>query len=103
MPKDPIGMLGRLNTASLMIITPEYMQLKGLRVRYATNIDSDGPTVLFFGPLPQIILCYDATWFALSADANLVALDLLGFGQIAQAGSVSCQRAVSRTGNQWIV
>jgi hypothetical protein len=103
MPKDPIGMLGRLNAASMMMITPEYMQLKGLRVRYATNIDSDGPTVLFFGPLPQIILCYDATWFALSADANLVALDLLGFGQIAQAGSVSCQRAVSRTGNQWIV
>ncbi|MFT6076658.1 MAG: pimeloyl-ACP methyl ester carboxylesterase [Yoonia sp.] len=108
MSKDPIGVLGRLNAASLMMITPEfyklrsmrakgagkinhdltnfsikpaYMQLDGLKVRYATGGNSDGPTVLFLSPLPQSILCYDATWSALSATANLVALDLPGFGQ----------------------
>jgi pimeloyl-ACP methyl ester carboxylesterase len=41
----------------------------------------DGPTVLFLSPLPQSILCYDKTWSALSATANMVALDLPGFGK----------------------
>ena len=108
MPKDPIGVLGRLNAASLMMITPEfyklwskrakgagkinhdfaqftikptYMQLDDLKIRYATGGNPDGPTVLFLSPLPQSILCYDATWAALAASANLVALDLPGFGQ----------------------
>lgn len=108
MPKDPLGVLGRTNAASLMMITPEFyklrpkrakgagkinhkhadfsikpanMQLDGLKIRYATGGNPDGPTVLFLSPLPQSILCYDATWSALSASANLVALDLPGFGQ----------------------
>ena len=108
MPKDPIGVLGRLNAASLMMITPEFyklrskrskgagkinhdtvsfamkpefMQLDGLKIRYAKGVKVDGPTVLFLSPLPQSILCYDATWSALSDYANLVALDLPGFGQ----------------------
>ncbi len=108
MPKDPIGVLGRLNAAGFMMITPEfyqlwqmrktgagkivydrttfaiqpnYMDLDGLRVRYATGGNADGPTVLFLSPLPQSILCYDATWSALADTSNLVALDLPGFGQ----------------------
>ena len=108
MTKDPIGLLGRLNAASLMMITPEFyklwskrgkaagkinhtpanfamqpafMQLDGLNIRYATGGIADGPTVLFLSPLPQSILCYDATWAALATAANLVALDLPGFGQ----------------------
>ena len=108
MPKDPIGVLGRLNAASLLMITPEYyknfssraksagkinydpasfamkpvyMHLNGLKVRYATGGNSDGPTILFLSPLPQSILCFDAIWSALSDTANLVALDLPGFGQ----------------------
>ncbi|WP_293442110.1 alpha/beta hydrolase [Planktotalea sp.] len=108
MSKDPIGMLGRLNAASLMMITPEFyklrskrskgagkinhdlanftmkpefMQLDGLKIRYATGGKADGPTVLFLSPLPQSILCYDTTWSSLSPSTNLVALDLPGFGQ----------------------
>ena len=108
MTKDPIGMLGRLNAASLMMITPEfykvrsmraagaakinyktasftmkpaYMQLDGLKIRYATGGTPDGPTVLFLSPLPQSILCYDSVWAAMAADANLIALDLPGFGR----------------------
>ena len=105
MQKDPIGVLGRLNAASLMMITPEfyklwsrrskgagkvnydpanfmmkpkYMSLDGVKIRYATGGNVDGPTVLFLSPLPQSILCYDKTWSALSATANMVALDLPG-------------------------
>jgi len=39
--------------------------------------------VLFLSPLPQSILCYDKVWGALAVDANLVALDLPGFGRSA--------------------
>ena len=39
------------------------------------------PTILFLSPLPQSILCYDTVWSRLSGMANLVALDLPGFGR----------------------
>ena len=69
MPKDPIGVLGRLNAVSLMMITPEFyklwskrakgagkinhelsnftikpanMQLDGLKIRYATGGNQTG-------------------------------------------------------------
>ena len=35
----------------------------------------------FLVHLPQSILCYDKTWSELSATANMVALDLPGFGK----------------------
>jgi len=85
MPKDPIGILGRMNAASLMMITPEFfkvrrlrtkgaakisetparfamkperMTLDGVDIRFARAGNPNGPTVLFLSPLPQSILCY---------------------------------------------
>ncbi|MGJ8533671.1 MAG: alpha/beta fold hydrolase [Alphaproteobacteria bacterium] len=108
MTKDPIGLFGRMNALSLMLITPEFynvrrrrtstaskidyaptnftmkpehMQLDGLSIRYARAGKSDGPTILFLSPLPQSILCYDAVWATLASDANLIALDMPGFGK----------------------
>jgi pimeloyl-ACP methyl ester carboxylesterase len=108
MSKDPIGLFGRMNALSLMLITPEFynvrrrrtstaskidyapadftmkpetMQLDGLSIRYAHAGKSDGPTILFLSPLPQSILCYDAVWASLAPEANLIALDMPGFGK----------------------
>lgn len=108
MSKDPIGLFSRIDALSLMLITPEFynvrrrrartaskidyaptafsmkpktMQLDGLSIRYAHAGKSDGPTILFLSPLPQSILCYDAVWASLIAEANLVALDMPGFGK----------------------
>ena len=80
MPKDPIGMLGRMNAASLMMITPEFFKMRRLRtkgaakisatparfamklermtldgvdIRFARAGNANGPTVLFLSPLPQ--------------------------------------------------
>lgn len=107
MAKDPIGLLGRLNALSLMLITPEYfrvrrmrsktankidhspanfaietqtMHLDGLTIRFARGGNENGPTLLFLSPLPQSIFCYDAVWRTLAPEANLVALDMPGFG-----------------------
>ena len=119
MPKDPIGMLGRINAASLMMITPEFfkvrllrmkgaakisetparfvmkperMTLDGVDIRFARSGSPNGPTVLFLSPLPQSILCYDNLWAALAVDANLVALDLPGFGRARSTGIWSQRR-----------
>lgn len=108
MSQDPIGLLGRMNAASLMLVTPEYfkvraartkgaskiryepanfkmkpafMTLDGVKIRTAKGGNPDGPTVLFLSPLPQSILCYDKIWGALSDEANLIALDMPGFGR----------------------
>jgi pimeloyl-ACP methyl ester carboxylesterase len=107
MLQDPIGLLGRMNAASLMMITPEFYKVRRLRRKHAAKINSqpaafainpqhmqladvtirfarggrpDGPTILFLSPLPQSILCYDQVWAALAPDANLIALDMPGFG-----------------------
>ena len=61
----------------------ERMTLDGVDIRFARAGNPNGPTVLFLSPLPQSILCYDKVWGALAADANLVALDLPGFGRSA--------------------
>lgn len=114
MKKDPIGLLGRINAASLMMITPEFFKVRRLRskgaakisktpasfiikpermtldnvdIRFARAGNPKGPTVLFLSPLPQSILCFDKVWDNLAADANLVALDLPGFGR--SAGDMS--------------
>ena len=62
-------------------IQPEHMTLEDLTIRYARGGISDGPTILFLSPLPQSILCYDRVWRSLAGTANLVALDMPGFGR----------------------
>lgn len=107
MSKDTLGLLARINAMSLMLITPEFyrirrmrskgaaqidhglshfaikpefMDVDGLKIRFATDRQTDKPTVLFLSPLPQSILCYDAVWSQLAGHADLIAVDLPGFG-----------------------
>ncbi len=108
MPKDPLGFIARMNAMSLMLITPEFykvrrirtgkasrinddmtqftmkperMRIDGLDIRVATNGRPSAATVLFLSPLPQSILCYDAVWAQLKGKADLIAVDLPGFGR----------------------
>lgn len=98
MKKDPIGLLGRINAASLMMITPEFFKVRRLRskgaakisktpasfiikperitldnvdIRFARAGNPKGPTVLFLSPLPQSILCYDKVWDDLTGGYHL--------------------------------
>ena len=107
MSKDPLGAIARISAASLLAITPEYWQVRsardssvttlrsepadfamktefttidGLRIRCARAEAKGRPTLLFLSPLPQSIYCYDRSWSALVGEANLVAIDLPGFG-----------------------
>lgn len=73
---------GRLPKSSgIQHIKPEFMNLRGINVRYATGGNPDGPTLLMLSPLPQSILAFDQIWPLLESKYNLVALDLPGFGK----------------------
>ena len=107
MANNPIGLLAQTSAASLLAITPEYwtvrsarspgaatiaydrdtlaiqtsrMTVDGLSLRYARSKKPGAPTVLFLSPLPQSLHCYEPIWTALSDEADLVAVDLPGFG-----------------------
>ena len=107
MSKDPLGAIARVSAASLLAITPEYWKVRsardpsvttlrsepsdyamktefttidGLRIRFARAQAAGRPTILFLSPLPQSIYCYDLSWSALVGEANLIAIDLPGFG-----------------------
>lgn len=107
MASDPFGFMARMSSASLLAITPEYWKVRaarspgaatlqsdrdtlaiqtsrvtidGLEIRLARAPKADAPTVLFLSPLPQSLHCYEQTWTHLTGEADLVAVDLPGFG-----------------------
>lgn len=57
---------------------PRFHTIDGLSIRYATS--AGRPTALLLSPWPESIYAYDATWAELAAHANLIAVDLPGFG-----------------------
>ena len=60
---------------------PDFIDINGLKIRITKSEKKGAPTILFLSPLPQSILCYDTVWSRLSGVANLVAVDLPGFGR----------------------
>lgn len=107
MAAHPLGLLPRMSAASLLAITPEYWRVRaartpgaaspretpsplalqtetatidGIRVRYARSQRPDSPSILFLSPLPQSFHCYEQSWLALAGEADLLAVDLPGFG-----------------------
>lgn len=107
MTSDPLGFVARASAASLLAITPEYWavraaraagaatiqydrntleiqtsqtEIDGLKIRFARSHKSGVPTVLFLSPLPQSLHCYEDVWTRLADEADLVAVDLPGFG-----------------------
>lgn len=62
-------------------IKPEYKNIEGVKVRYASAGKSGGPTARLLNPLPQSILAFDPIWERLCEQLRVVGLDLPGFGR----------------------
>jgi pimeloyl-ACP methyl ester carboxylesterase len=65
---------------SATAIKPQFREVDGVRIRYAS---SDGPaerTILLTSPWPESIYAFDGVWLSLAEHARLVAIDLPGFG-----------------------
>ena len=61
-------------------ISPQIRSIDGLDVRYAETESVDGLTVLLLNPWPESLYAWEPLWATLSARAQLVAIDLPGFG-----------------------
>ena len=105
---EKITIVDKLNTAALMLVTEEvakvknirkrtgygtkptfdrpfpipteYVEIDGVKVRYAKGGIKDGETVLLMSPLPQSIIAYAPIWKKLIEKFNVIAYDLPGFG-----------------------
>jgi pimeloyl-ACP methyl ester carboxylesterase len=62
-------------------INPQFTEIDGLRIRYASGGASTGRAVLLTSPWPESIVAFRDIWPALATAAPLVAIDLPGFGQ----------------------
>ena len=104
---SPIAALDRMVASALMLITPEYKNVRnarrnskvgiqahssachikpehtlvdGINIRFARGGVEGKPIILLLSPLPQSILCYEQIWSLLSQSFQLYALDVPGFG-----------------------
>ena len=60
-----------------------------LRVaRHRRSEDSDRPTIVLTNAFPQSIRCWESTWDRLGERADLLAVDLAGFGRSSGSGDV---------------
>jgi pimeloyl-ACP methyl ester carboxylesterase len=61
-------------------IAPEYQSVDGVAVRVATSNGDRAETLILTSPWPESLYAFESTWSVLSEHANLVAIDLPGFG-----------------------
>jgi len=62
------------------LFAPQFKEIDGLQIRYATNDSEDGNPILLFSPLPESILAFLPTWNVFSALGPVVAVDIPAFG-----------------------
>jgi pimeloyl-ACP methyl ester carboxylesterase len=64
-----------MNTIAL-----QYQPVDGVAVRCAKTKDDRNETLILTSPWPESLYAFESTWSVLSEHANLVAIDLPGFG-----------------------
>src|ERR1700734_2770541 len=62
-------------------ITTHFIDVQGLRIRYARSIEQRPETAVLLSPFPESLFAYTPTWSVLAEKASLVAIDLPGFGR----------------------
>jgi pimeloyl-ACP methyl ester carboxylesterase len=62
------------------LFAPQFREIDGLQIRFATNDREGGNPILLFSPLPESILAFLPTWDMFSVLGQVVAVDLPAFG-----------------------
>ncbi|MEZ0052997.1 pimeloyl-ACP methyl ester carboxylesterase [Mycobacterium sp. MAA66] len=60
---------------------PRFTTVDGITIRYARSDKANETQALLFSPWPESLLAYQQMWLPLAGDAELVAVDLPGFGR----------------------
>jgi pimeloyl-ACP methyl ester carboxylesterase len=81
---------------TITLIRPEIRTIDGLAIRVARGqrIPQRHVDALLLSPWPESIYAYESTWPRLTARANLVAVDLPGFGHSARRGALMSPQAM---------
>src|SRR5208282_3800049 len=69
-----------MSTKKSGLVAPQFKNIDGLKIRFATNDQKDGEPILLLSPLPESILAFLPTWEMFSALGPVIAVDLPAFG-----------------------
>jgi pimeloyl-ACP methyl ester carboxylesterase len=69
-----------MSTKKSGLFAPQFKNIDGLKIRFATNDKQDGEPILLLSPLPESILAFLPTWEMFSAVGPVVAVDIPAFG-----------------------
>src|SRR6202050_1862431 len=69
-----------MSTKKSGLFGPQFKNIDGLKIRFATNDKQDGEPILLLSPLPESILAFLPTWEMFSALGPVVAVDIPAFG-----------------------
>src|ERR1700733_704776 len=77
------------------LIYPQYRTIDGLAIRFAES-ESNGHSTdaLLLSPWPESLFAFEPTWSRLSERANLVAIDLPGFGHSEYSNKLMSPKAM---------
>ncbi len=59
----------------------QFTNIDELRIRFARHKGNHSETLLLLNPLPESIFCFSPMWDTLAAQADLLAIDMPGFGK----------------------
>ena len=69
-----------MSTKKSGLFAPQFKNIDGLKIRFATNDKQNGEPILLLSPLPESILAFLPTWEMFSALGPVVAVDIPAFG-----------------------
>jgi pimeloyl-ACP methyl ester carboxylesterase len=70
-----------MSSSARTAIEPRFREADALRVRYAETGSHADPLLLLLNPWPESLYAWETIWPTLAGHANLVAIDLPGFGR----------------------
>lgn len=73
-------------------MTPQERRADGLTIRFAENCAGGDETILLLSPWPESLSAWNTIWPSLADAAQLVAIDLPGFGQSERRADVMSRR-----------
>lgn len=62
------------------IFAPAYKTIAGHKIRFVRGPERPGPNLVLLNGMPQSIRCWESSWQALTAQYNVLAFDMPGFG-----------------------
>jgi pimeloyl-ACP methyl ester carboxylesterase len=70
-----------MSSRATAVIEPRLREADGLQIRYAETGSHADPLLLLLNPWPESLYAWETIWPILAERANLVAIDLPGFGK----------------------